>query len=147
MNRRPGFVLLAVLGALVVAGCGEEDPGPEAAADTEVVTQTVLTPAPDLSPAGMRVIQRARGAVAAHCRQVAAALEEGGTPPQDSFEKATAELDELARLATEQPEAEAEDGTTPRLALGDIAENLEGTNCDQRLVARIDEALATVPAG
>ncbi len=37
-------------------------------------------------------------------------------------------------------------GTTPRLALGDIAENLEGTNCDPRLVAQIDEALATLPA-
>ena len=52
----------------------------------------------------------------------------------------------LAALAAQAPEAGTPDGTTPRLALGDIAENLEGTNCDSRLVARIDEALGSLPA-
>ena len=31
------------------------------------------------------------------------------------------------------------------LFLGDLAEDLEGSNCDQRLVERIDQALATLP--
>jgi hypothetical protein len=32
-----------------------------------------------------------------------------------------------------------------RLFLGDFAEDLQGSNCDPRLVQRIDQALATLP--
>ena len=129
-----------------MAACGEDDSASEATEGVASVTQAESGPPQPLSPAGMRVIQRARDAVSAHCRQVADALGKGAMPPQASFERATAALDELAELAADQPEAEAEDGSTPRLALGDIAENLEGTNCDPRLVARIDQALAGLPA-
>ena len=31
------------------------------------------------------------------------------------------------------------------LFLGDLAEDLEGSNCDPRLVARIDQGLAALP--
>jgi hypothetical protein len=149
VNRRTGLISAVLLCALLGAGCGDDDssPAPATEATPELTPTSPPAATPPLSASGMRVIQRARDTVSAHCRQVADALAEGAPPPPGGFERATAALDELARLAAEQPDAEAEDGTTPRLALGDIAENLEGTNCDARLVARIDEALAVLPAG
>jgi len=109
--------------------------------------QTVATPDPrPLSAAEARLIAKARDGVSAYCRKVAQGLGGGKRPGPADLEQVTGELDELAALAARAPEASAPDGTTPRLALGDIAENLEGTNCDPRLVAYIDEALASLPA-
>ena len=78
---------------------------------------------------------------------MAAAVSPGARPRAPKrFEKVNASLDQLAALAAEQARRRpGPTGTSPRLALGDIAENLEGTNCDSRLVARIDEALAAIP--
>jgi hypothetical protein len=60
--------------------------------------------------------------------------------------RVNAALNELIELARAKPEAPAPAGGSVRLALGDIAENLEGTNCDPRLVERIDAVLADLPA-
>ena len=133
----------------LVAGCGDSD-DPEADSDAAGSATTQTAPGPTqqetLSAAGVKTIQRARDEVSAYCRKVDQGLSGGPGPTPADLDRVNAALDELAQVAAEQPGAEMVDGTTPRLALGDIAENLEGTNCDPRLVAQIDEALATLPA-
>ena len=134
--------------ALVLGGCGGDgdSASPETAAGPAPVP-TVSESRP-LTPAEIRVITRAQRRVAAYCRRLGRSLGGGGRPPTEAdLNRAIAELDRLAALAGRAPTAETIDGTTPRLALGDIAENLEGTNCDTRLVAHIDAALTGLPAG
>jgi hypothetical protein len=147
-GRRPAACLLSalaiVLSASGMAGCGGTDETDGRSGETEP-TQAQVEPQ-ELSPAGVKTIQRARDEVSAHCRSVDQALDGGTGPTPTDMQRVNAALDELAELAAAEPGAEMVDGTTPRLALGDIAENLEGTNCDPRLVARIDEALADLPA-
>jgi hypothetical protein len=145
--RPPAVVLLCVL---ALTACGDsEDPGTAGSGSTNTAAaRTVPEVSRDapLSAGEIAVIRRAQEAVGAYCAKVARGLAEGDAPTQRDFDRVTRPLDELAELASHRPGAEAPDGATPRLALGDIAENLEGTNCDPRLVARIDEALATLPA-
>lgn len=152
MSGRRTMLSAALLCALAVAGCGgSESPAP-GGGEERTDTLTAQT-APDsieartLSRSEVRVIFGARDEVSAYCRRVARALARGREPSKGEFERVIAAVDELAELAARKPEAQTADGSTPRLALGDIAENLEGTNCDQRVVARIDEALAALPAG
>ena len=139
-----GAVLVLGLGA-----CGDSDSGSETTVATEGATQlpTVSESRP-MTPAEEAVIARARGRVDAYCARVAASLG-GEAPPPSAADlgRVTATLDELAALAERAPTAETIDGTSARLALGDIAENLEANNCDSRLVAHIDAALAGLPAG
>lgn len=87
-------------------------------------------------------------AVQEHCAIVARYLAGRRAPPTaEEFERVVAALDRLAERAELSPQATIADGSTPRLALGDIAEDLEGSNCDSRLVDRIDTALAGLPPG
>lgn len=148
-GRRPTAVLLngaiVALLALAALGCGGSD-GDDETGSAPGETSAGPAQVADVSPAGVKTIQRARDEVAAYCRRVAAALGKGTAPTPAAFTRVNEALDKLVNLAAEQPEAATADGTTPRLALGDLAENLEGTNCDERLVARIDQALATLPA-
>jgi len=147
MTWRTRLLCATLASAIVTAGCGDSD-SPSAEEGTATVSAQATVPASrqELSPAGLRVIETARNEVSAYCRSVAEGLGGGEGPRPSDLDRVTAALDRLAALATEQPGAETVDGTTPRLALGDIAENLEGTNCDPRLVTRIDEALAALPA-
>ena len=130
----------------MLGGCGGDSAGPE--------TTTAPAPVPTVSesrplaPAEIRVIIWAQRRVAAYCRRFSRSLGEGGGPPTEAdLERVIAALDRLATLAERAPTAETIDGTTARLALGDIAENLEGTNCAPQLVAHIDAALTGLPAG
>ena len=78
-----------------------------------------------------------------YCARIA---ERGGAPPSArEFERVTGALDELAELASRRPNDVDPSGASAELALGDLAENLEGSNCDSRLVERIDEQLAALP--
>jgi hypothetical protein len=149
MRGRPRLLGAVLLAGLALAACGESDDGgttgPTPADTAPAQTLTEMRRSGPLSPAGVAIIRRAQEEVAIYCRKVARGLTGGDAPTPRDLERVTAALDELAELASRQPEAQTDDGTTPRLALGDIAENLEGTNCDPRLVARIDEALAMLP--
>ena len=93
------------------------------------------------------MVRDAQQGVTSYCR--ARARELGGGKPTSAkdLERVTSALERLAALAQAKPEAETGDGATVRLALGDIAENLEGTNCDERLVELIDSRLAELPPG
>ncbi len=131
MRRALPVAIAAILG---LVGCGDSGgDSPE------------TTPVPPPAP---QAIAQARSAVQAYCAEVAKHLAgERGQPTEEELEGVTAAIDALAVRADLTPEATTADGSTPRLALGDIAENLEGTNCDSRLVELIDERLATLPPG
>ncbi len=86
-----------------------------------------------------RVVQR-------YCGKLALALTGQRKPPSVAEQgRALAATDRLIELARNKPAASLEGGADMRLFLGDLAEDLEGSNCDQRLVQRIDQALATLP--
>ena len=143
MTRRARLLPAVVLCAVAVAGCG--DSGSSAADDEASSVET--TSVEQVSGPPARVIRRTQTAVGAYCGRVAAGLREGRGPTPADFERVSSAIDQLVALAAQRPQARDPLGTTPRLALGDIAENLEGANCDPRLVERIDAALATLPPG
>lgn len=135
-------VLAAI--ALATAGCGgSEDPEP--ATTTTGDGPAATEPAP-LSAAEARMIDSTRAAVDSYCVHVGVRIASGREPIPARFDRAVTQVEQLVQLARAEPLALAPDGSTPRFALGDIAEDLEGSNCDPRLARRIDEALAALPA-
>ena len=48
-------------------------------------------------------------------------------------------------LAARKPTAPVGPGQDLRLFVGDVAENLEGSNCDPRLIGRLEEGLGSIP--
>jgi hypothetical protein len=98
-----------------------------------------------LSPVEVRTVRSAREAVLAYCAaKLKASTDRTAVDPR-SHTRALSALEQLGSLAEAKPEAEVGDGASVRLALGDIAENLEGTNCDQDLVELIEGRLAALP--
>jgi len=140
-NIIPVFAAIALASALPAAGCGGSD---EPA--TTGPARTVTEP-PPLSPGEVALLDRTRAAVDSYCVHVGARVAEGRGPEPARFDRVLAQVARLERLARAEPLAPAPDGSTPRFALGDIAEDLEGSNCDPRLARRIDEALAALPQG
>jgi hypothetical protein len=139
LGRLPTGALVCIALAALLAGCGDDG-------DLEGTTFEESTTR--LTRAESRVIAVAQRRVQGYCADRAQALFGEGEPPSaHDLREVDDALVALARLAARRPEAESAAGVTPRLALGDIAENLEGTNCDQRLVARIDSLLAGLPGG
>ena len=143
MKRRVFPVLAAALlgtATLAAAGCGSDDEEGTTAA------RTVTEPA-SLSAPEAQTITATRAAVDSYCVHVGARVASGRQPDPARFDRVVAAVERLERLAAQKPLASAPDGSTPRFALGDIAEDLEGSNCDTRLARRIDEALAALPSG
>ena len=136
--------LLSTLAAAAIAGgCGDEG-GEEGSAEEASAPSTVTEAAP-LAPAEANLLLRTRSEVDSYCVHVGARVAEGREPDSARFAAVSAQIDRLTELAREKPLAPSPDGSTPRFALGDIAEDLEGSNCDTRLARKIDEALATLP--
>lgn len=125
-----GFALLASVGA-----CGDE---------TDEEAGTFEEPA-RLTPAEVRTVRSAQEAVRVYCAAKLRALATGATVPPEPLSRARSAVGRLGDLAEAKPEAEVGDGASVRLALGDIAEDLEGTNCDQDLVELIEARLAALP--
>lgn len=48
-------------------------------------------------------------------------------------------------LAAAKPTAPLGAGQDLRLFVTDVAENLEGSNCDPRMIARLERGLARIP--
>ncbi len=95
-----------------------------------------------LAPAELRVVRGTQQKVREYCSKRLDELARRRSPATVNPTPVRRALDQLAALAQRKPEAETPDGASVRLALGDIAEDLEGTNCDSQLVARIDALLA-----
>jgi hypothetical protein len=142
LRRWRGEALTLAVGVAVVLsaaalGCGGSDEDGAGSAPPQ--------PPEPLTPAERATVIRAEREVGSFCRQVARALVgERSRLTQAEVDRVFGAIDRFAAIAREKPGAELQAGTDVRLALGDIAENLEGSNCYQPLVDHIDEALATI---
>jgi hypothetical protein len=99
-----------------------------------------------LTSAEQALVDRSERTVQRYCGKLALSLTGRARPPSaGEASRAFAATDSLIELARAKPAASIENGVEMELFLGDLAEDLEGSNCDQRLVERIDQALATLP--
>ena len=86
------------------------------------------------------------GRIQKHCVRVARSLvDPSAAPSADQQQHAFAAADALGSLAARKPTAEIDVGQDLRLFLSDLIENLEGSNCDPRMRARLEQALSAIP--
>lgn len=123
-----------------VPSCGDGD-----SAETPTTT-TSGAAANRLTGAEQGLVIDSERAVQRYCGKLALSAIGQGKPPSAAEQgRAFAATDRLIELTRRKPAAPLERGEEMGLFLGDLAEDLEGSNCDQRLVERIDQALATLP--
>ena len=120
---------------VVVAGCGGDRPDPPAPA-----------PPAKLTAQERRLVKSYEARITIHCARVARSLVDRAAGPsaaqqQRAFEAA----DALAGLVASKPTAPVDVGQDLRLYLSDVVENLEGSNCDPRMVSRLEDALRAIP--
>jgi hypothetical protein len=124
----PPKLLVALLVLGVVAGCGD-DPAPSVPArqDRHLTAQERTS------------ADHAVAAIRSYCRRVARSLAGRGAAPP--VEDAVAAARRIAALARAQPEAAYRGSQRARDLAADLAEDLEGTNCSQRLVTELARGL------
>jgi hypothetical protein len=128
------------LSLVAIASCGD-DGSPGTAG-----TMAAGAQAKHLTADEQTLVTRSDRTVARYCGHLALAVTGQRTPPSgEEQSRALTATDRLIRLAREKPAAPVGTGVEMGLFLGDLAEDLEGSNCDSRLVERIDQALATLP--
>lgn len=126
------------LATIALASCGD---GEEAAPTTEVTADARRLTATDRDLVG-----DSEKAIVAYCRRAALGLTDPGKRPTvDQQARALEAVDALIELAGEKPAARLRPGVDVRLFIGDLAENLQGSNCDPNIIARLDQGLATLP--
>jgi hypothetical protein len=124
----------ALCGAL--ASCGGEE---------EMDAPPRPAPSP-LTAAERRSIASYERRIQDHCFRVASSLADPSAAPSPAQQRrAFQAADRLGALAARKPTAELDAGQDLRLFLGDVIENLEGSNCDPRMRARLAEALGRIP--
>jgi hypothetical protein len=135
-------MLGAALWAVALAGCGGD-----AGSSTGISTTTVVTPAPQrLNASERRLIADSEGAIEVYCRRSTLALVKPRRRPTSAQqERAFESVDKLIALAQEKPAALVRREVDVRLLLSDLAEDLEGSNCDPAIISRIDQGLAGIP--
>jgi hypothetical protein len=132
-----GLAALALAGT-GLAGCGDGG-GSEGNLSTTTAEAT-------LSPAEQRTAQAAERTIASYCQKLgAAAAGQRAAPTAGERAEAFDRVDRLLELAASKPLAEIEAGVDMRLFISDLAENLEGSNCDTGLVEALDAGLAELP--
>ena len=127
-----------LLAVLVLLGCGDSrDAGPpEPAAEPPTLTRDER-----------RLLATYEGRIEVHCVRVARSLVDPGRAPTPAQERrAFAAADELAALVARKPRSEVDVGQDLQLYLSDVIENLEGSNCDPRMIARLEKWLAGIRA-
>jgi hypothetical protein len=136
---RPAAAAALGLSLIAIASCG--DGGPPGTAGTAPASAEARR----LTAEERQLAFQSRGTVERYCAELALSLSGRRKPPsgQDQARVFTA-TDRLIELAREKPAARVEPGVDTELFLGDLAEDLEGSNCDPRLVERIDQGLATL---
>lgn len=138
---RRAIALLALSCALLAAGCGEDQPDSGAAG-----TATTQEPAA-LSGAERRSFDRAVAQIQRHCRTWARRITAGKPLTGEQSERAAGAVDTLLELARTKPRAPIGTAADVRLRVGDIAESVEGANCDPLLLERLETGLAAAVAG
>ena len=78
--------------------------------------------------------------------RVARSLVDPRAAPSPGQERAAfGAADRLLGLAARKPTAPLGAGQDLRLFVSDVVENLEGSNCDPRMIARLERGLARIP--
>jgi hypothetical protein len=124
MASRMVVLLLALL-ALGVGACSDEQTG-------------------TLSADEKAQVAIAQEALQSYCGQVSLYLAGKRGPPREELVNAGGRIDVLIGIARRKPDADYR-GRTLRELLGDMAEDLEGTNCSPDLELRIERGLASLP--
>jgi hypothetical protein len=92
-------------------------------------------------------VVRSQRAIRSYCRLVGLFLVgRHGPPTQAESERVRDAAAKLIESARAKPQAEYREQETMRQLLGDIAEDLEGTNCSSALVAQLQQGLRSLPA-
>ena len=137
---RPAAAAAVGLSLMAIASCGNGE-SPQTAGTTPTGAA-----ARRLTSAEQALVARSERTVQRYCGKLALSLTGQARPPSaEEASRAFAATDSLIELARAKPAASIENGVEMELFLGDLAEDLEGSNCDSRLVERIDQALATLP--
>lgn len=136
---RRALATVVGLSLLAIPACGDDSPSTATTTPSGAAAKRLTATEQSLVTSSERAVQR-------YCGRLAVAATGQGQPPSTSEQgRAFAATDRLIELARRKPAAPV-GGLAMGLFLGDLAEDLEGSNCDQRLVERIDQALATLPA-
>jgi hypothetical protein len=124
---------LVTLACVAGPGCGgDEDPTTTAAPPRDVT----------LSSAERARAARSVAAIRAYCRRVARYASGRAGPPSLSATRRTVDAARgIASLARRKPDAQYRGSQRARDLAGDLAEDLEGTNCSARLVAELARGL------
>jgi hypothetical protein len=127
------LVPLLAVAATMLGGCGGDE------SSTQKPEQ--------LSASEQSAVREAQTEIRSYCRDLVLYLaRRRGPPTQSETGSAYEAVDRLAAIARDKPAAALPlAGRTVRELLGDIAEDLEGSNCADNVVRRIDQALATLP--
>jgi hypothetical protein len=91
-------------------------------------------------------VSQAENAIHSYCRELLLYLtHRKGAPTSADSDRALGAADRLVELARRKPDALYRQQNPLRLELGDLAEDLEGTNCSPAIGRKLDRALATLP--
>lgn len=124
--------------AATLAACGEQPPR----------TVPEPAPAPPATAAERRQLRQAEDRIVRHCVAVTRSIVDPEAAPAPAEQaRAFAAADRLVATVRANPRADLGAGQDMRLFLADVIENLEGSNCDPRMIDRLERGLATVPPG
>ena len=138
MRRRLGLaalvLLLSPVAPAALAGCGSSSGRDSSTAK--------------LTPAEQSNVRASQSAIQSYCRTILLYLERRTDPPTEGeTARALGAVDRLAAIARAKPAApQGRGGETVRDLMSNTAEDLQGANCADNLVTRIDQALESLPA-
>jgi hypothetical protein len=137
VRRAAPAVLLA---CAAIAGCGEGGEDPGSARQTQEPAR--------VTAGERRLLDTYDSRIAAHCVRVSRSLTDPSSAPTRAQSAAAfGAARALLALAARKPGAPLGAGQDLRLFVSDVIENLEGSNCDPRMIAVLSEGLEEIPAG
>jgi hypothetical protein len=137
---RLGLAAALLVALLSLVACGDDgSQGGNGAENPPSQARRLTGHEQELVTRSDRIVER-------YCARLALSLTGQRRPPSARQQaRAFAATDRLIGLAREKPAARVETGGDVALLLADLAEDLEGSNCDPRLVQRLDQGLAALP--
>ena len=139
MKAAPVGALALVV--LALGGCGDDDGSPGASDNAPAPVE-----AQRLTAGERNLVARTERRIQAYCADLALSVTGQREPPSAADRaRAFAAVDSLIKLASEKPAASVQPNVDLRLHVGDIAENLQGSNCDPAIITALDQGLATLP--
>ena len=140
--RARALALALACATPALAGCGGGSDEPTTFREQSPSSVSKLTGEEE------RLVERSERTITLYCKKRARALTDPSRRPTVGEQaRALEAVDALAGLAGAKPGAELRPGLDVRTYLGDIAENLEGANCDPQIIDRIDLGLAETAPG